>query len=511
MDTLKRYTPWIISAAVLVVYLCFPTKNYYWDGVAFALDIEAAGRLTSTLLHQNHLVYNVVGYLLYALARLVWAEARAIVVLQVVNSVLSALCAFVLFHVLKSSLRSHYLSTLLTLVFSFSATWWKFSADVDSYVPATLFLLTSFYLLLPGRKPRPVLVALLHTAAMLFHQLAVFFYPTAVVGLLFQTSAPDPRRRARPALLYSAVASLATLAAYYFCFYLRAGAFDPALFVKWMGSYSSGTGGFTFDPFSNLMFTLRGHVRLFWGGRASWLRDFINPFSVALILLLVAAAVGLCVQVVRHFGELKPFFSRALKRSAERGVVWTLAWVWAAPYLVFCFFFYPQDTFHRLVYFPALIVLCGVLLADGGAGAVRPRRWRLALFAAVLALSNFLFLTYPYSHVRANTPLALALDMRSRWSQSAVVYYAAYHGDYATLRYFNPQARWKQLGAGGTEELEREMRAVYEGGGEVWAEISAIDHLVKLPHGAEWLAAHARESYELTDPAYRLKVVRLAP
>lgn len=509
MTKTQKFAPLLVAAAALVVYLCFPTRNYYWDGIAFALDIERVNHLSPELLHQNHLLYNVVGYLLYAPARRVGFEARAIEVLQILNGLLSAACAFVLFHILRRSLGSTYLSACLTLLFAFSATWWKFSTDADSYIPATLLMLAAFYLLLPGREPRPLAVALLHAGAMLMHQLAVFFWPAAVVGLVLQASRRDAKRKLRPALIYTAAASLLTLAVYYLCFYLRTERLDPSAFVGWMASYSSGSGGFVFDFVGNLKYTLRGHVRLLWGGRFNLLRDYLNVWTVALVALLIVSAVALLVQFARHFRDARLLSTSALKNDATLRATAVLALAWMTPYLIFCFFFYPQDTFHRLVYLPAPVILVGVALASVEAG--RARRYRLALFVAVLALSNFLFLAYPYSHVRPNTPLAMAYEMRGRWSPETVVFYDFFNSDDAILRYFNPPVRWQKMGASGTAGLDEELRKVYTSGGEAWVESSAINRLTREPGGAEWLAARAQETRELTDPAYTLKLVRVAP
>ncbi|HEX8069704.1 MAG TPA: hypothetical protein VF546_07130 [Pyrinomonadaceae bacterium] len=512
MPAQNRYLPWVIALATLVIYLCFPTKNYYWDGVAFALDIEAAGRLRASLLHQNHLVYDVLGYLAYKLARLAGAQLRAVEVLTAINSVLSAACAFVMFHVLRRSFKSDYLSAVLTLLFAFAATWWKFSTDVASYVPSTLLLLLCFYLLLPAGRPRPFAVAVLHAASMILHQLAVFFYPAAVAGLLLQTAAFDPGRRISAVLKYSVVAALLTLGAYYYGFYLLAGTPDPAAFVKWVSTYSSGEGGFTFDAVRNLTASVRGHVRLFGGGRFKLLRDFINPFTVALGVLLVVSFAGLCVQLVRHRGDFKTFAASAPLRGLRRtpGV---LALVWALPYVLFIFFFFPEHTFHRLSYFPALIVLIGAAFANYEARPERRRRWRMALFVAVLALSNFLFYTYPYAHVRKDTPLSLALELRRAWPAGTVVLYDFFNSDDDILRYFNTDVTWQRLGSVSTAELDVELRQVYDGGGTVWVETTAIDRITRLEGGAAWLAAHAsgQPTYELTDPAYKLKVMKLAP
>src|SRR3954463_15691016 len=172
-----KLRPVLMLVGILALYWLLPTKNYFWDGVDFAQHIEDAARLDASLIHPNHLFYNAFGYLIYQAARALGRSWRAIEALQIANSFLSVLAAYVFFHTIKRTLGSTYLSYLLTLLFSLSATWWKFSTDADSYIPSVLFIILSFYFVLPGRKPRPFLVAFLHSAGMVFHQMAVFFFP----------------------------------------------------------------------------------------------------------------------------------------------------------------------------------------------------------------------------------------------------------------------------------------------------------------------------------------------
>lgn len=159
MDSRSHIAALILFIVTAAIYLLFPTRVYYWDGIVFAQTIEDAARLSPSLVHPNHLIYNFAGYFFYKLLRALGADIRALTALQILNSLLSALCARVLFSILLTTLRSFYFSICLTAMFAFSATWWKFSTDADAYIPSVLFLLISFYLVLPGRKPRPLLTA----------------------------------------------------------------------------------------------------------------------------------------------------------------------------------------------------------------------------------------------------------------------------------------------------------------------------------------------------------------
>ena len=125
-----------LSLGLLALYLAFPTKAYYWDGVVFAQAIEDVASHSAaviSLAHPNHLVYNFVGYFVYRLLHGFDANLRAITALQILNSIFSAGSATILFLILRETLRSIYLSACLTLLFALSATWWKFSTDANAH------------------------------------------------------------------------------------------------------------------------------------------------------------------------------------------------------------------------------------------------------------------------------------------------------------------------------------------------------------------------------------------
>lgn len=377
MGALKpKILPLAICLGIFAVYLSLPTRNYYWDGIAFAQQIEDAPKLAPSLIHPNHLVYTPAGYLAYRLVHALGFHTRALVTLQITNSLLSAACAYLFFELLMSRLGSAYLSSVLTLAFSFAATWWKFSTDANGYVPSVLLLLLCFHLVLPGRSSRPALAAVAHTAAMLFHQLAVLFYPVVVVGLLQQNSLLS-RRRLFVVLQYSAIALLLTGTAYYSGFYWRQGGvgklgFSP--FVSWMTSHSPDA-YFSRDVWSNTFYSLRGHLRLFLGGKPAWALRQWPHFTMGMSAILVAMLSGLLYRLVKFGNEVKTFTAGALRVDPElfvRGALGVnprlkplavLVAVWIASYLLFLFFWLPANTFYRLFYLPALVLLLGIWLA----------------------------------------------------------------------------------------------------------------------------------------------------
>src|SRR5262249_51034022 len=136
----------LLSLAILVVYLIFPTREYYWDGVKFALNIEAPGTSATALLDPNHLIYSSLGYFAWKLLAALGVRVRALFILQMINGVFAAATINLAWRVLVKLTRSVWCSACYSMVFAFSATWWRFSTDADAYIPSIFFLMLTVYL-----------------------------------------------------------------------------------------------------------------------------------------------------------------------------------------------------------------------------------------------------------------------------------------------------------------------------------------------------------------------------
>ncbi|HEX8845224.1 MAG TPA: hypothetical protein VF791_11300 [Pyrinomonadaceae bacterium] len=498
---------WGMFAAILLFYLLFLTKNYYWDGIFFAQTIENAPDLNPSLLHPNHLLYNVLGHFVYRLTQGVGLNLRAVEVLQIINCLFGAASAYLLFRILVESLKSIYLSASLTLIFAFSAVWWKFSTDADSYIPSVFFLLICFRLILPGRKPRPFLVALAHALSMFFHQLAIFFFPVILLGIYFQASDGPKNRRIIPVAKYCVTAFLITFPVFYLGFYLVADSLAFKPFLRWITTFSP-EHGFTFNAWDNLTFTLRGHSRLLVGGRISFLRDLKSPLMIGLVIVLSILVALLFYKLIRHFGELKRTFRSAVRDASEYRPLRLICLVWIGCYLIFLYFFIPQNTFYRLFYLPGIIVLLGTFLAPYETIPGRVRRFRTLLLAGAVFVANLAFTAYPYSLVRANPPLALALELNKAWPPGTIIYFAEWNSDNFLVKYFNPATRWKQADL---DTLQREAQETAKAGASVWIETTFIERYLATPEGGRWLEAHTvrRPEYELVNDKYKLRFYQL--
>lgn len=391
----RQLAPWLLFIAIAVIYLMFPTRVYYWDGITFAQTIEAVPGLQPSLVHPNHLIYNFVGYIFYKLLRSFNGEIRALTALQILNCVLSAVCARIFFSILFETLRSLYLTVCLTLLFAFSATWWKFSTDADAYIPSVLFMLVSFYLVLPNRKARPLLLAVSFFISMAFHQLAIFMWPVLALGVYLQGGELSIKRRAFNTAYFTAIAAVLISASYAYLYYLASGRSDLQQLLSWTASYSPDADtGLTL--WSNLRYSLRGNVRLLFGGRFNLLKGLLNPLLIVMIAVLAVTVVLVLFSWLRRLrtAVLARRFPK-LRLETRQKTVLLLSLVWTFVYVVFLFFWLPQNTFYRLFYLPALILLLGLLLVAAQTRAEKPRT--LAAFVLALALANFLFMIYPYS------------------------------------------------------------------------------------------------------------------
>jgi hypothetical protein len=504
--------PWFLFSGLVALYLTFPTRNYYWDGIAFAQTIEDGNHFSTTLIHPNHLIYNVLGYLFYHVLHLAGLEIRAITALQILNGILSAMSAVVLFVILRRSLRSLYLSTFLTLLFALSATWWKFSVDADAYIVSVLFLLLSFYFLLPDRTSRPVVVAFLFSLSMCFHQLAILFGPVILFALIFQQPKVEKAKKLATILKFSLVSFVLTTTAYFFCFYIATGKPDLVVFLHWITSYSPDA-SFTFNIWDDLRYTLRGHTRLFLNGRFNLIKGLINPFIISLMALLVTMFCVFCYLLIKNFKQPRLKSLRSLMNNSRSRPLFILTMAWVLIYLTFLFVWLPQNTFYRLFYLPALIVLAGLFgTARYDFGAYRPT-YRLAIFTISVALANFLFLIFPYSHAEKFPPTRFALDMSKEWPAGTVIYYYLENSDKSLVRYFSPSTTWTPLKDPAPEYLDNQLSLVYPKGSTVWLETTAIDRLASTPEGVQWLVTHAKKDVrrELKEKGFRIEYIQVEP
>jgi hypothetical protein len=485
--------PAALFAAVLTLYLAFPTKDLYWDGAGFALVLDHPGWYP--MIEANHPIYIGFGWLVHSLVLPIVPAVRGLAVLQALNSVLGALSVVMVYGIAAEFFADRFDAVLLAGMFAFSATWWKFATDSNAYIPSVLLLLVAAWLLLPGRSARPVLVALVHTLAMLFHELAVMFFVAAAVGIYVQ-SRGDRRGAARNVAVYLSTALVLSSAAYYACFHLATGQTAAAGYLRWITWHTPDSTS-SLAVARNAWWTIRGTARLAVGGRPGAFHSGLAEMGV----LLALWGVGL-VLVLRT----APARSGETDLAASRGAA-AFLWTWVTVYVGFLFFWLPQNTFYRLFYLPPLVLLAGA--------ALRKWRGRRALYAVVGLLGgwNYLFYIHPNSLIETNAVVRAAVAMQPLWKPGTRIYQGSFNTDNWIVFCFNPQVMFQNVDLAKLAETTVDLKGFEEAGHEVWLDQSGIDLLASDPGGNRWLTEHTRPGFkrDFSDGKHRVSFDRLFP
>jgi hypothetical protein len=451
----------VLLALPLLLYCALPTRNYYWDGIAFAIDIEKHP-LSASLLYPSHLIYESFGGLLYWFSRIAGIETRALFLMQGANCIVAGLCVFLLDKCLRLRNVQPEISVAWALVFGFSATWWRFASDANAYVPAIFLLLCADLILARRGTGAAVAAGLCTAAAMLFHELAVLFLLAALVRSWVGQH--------RAAVGFAAASIIPVALAYSVAYRSTPGGSTAGGFLAWL-TWHSPDSSFSFHPLTDLALSLRGSLRLFFGGRiAEFAGDGISkaalvplPVAVVWFLLSVAKAIRAGVRLVLPARHLL---------------------VWTGLYIAFLFFWMPQNTFYRLCYLAPLILLLATTLPEA-----RRAVW---LFAAILALWNFAFLAYPQSRKELNAPLRFALAQRTQWKPGTMILFRTFHPDLWTISYFNQQASWIGIARPTVQQLDQRILEAQAGGNPLWLEETAYEAIVADPAGRAWIELHER-------------------
>src|SRR5215813_2912046 len=122
------FTPRGVTSLFALIYLATLTSDYFWDGITIALQIEKVAkgeRGVALLFHQNHLLYNAFGYLLYVSARSLGLSFRALTILELASVIIGAIGVGVFFQLVERLTRSRYWASVCSMALGVSATWWK--------------------------------------------------------------------------------------------------------------------------------------------------------------------------------------------------------------------------------------------------------------------------------------------------------------------------------------------------------------------------------------------------
>jgi hypothetical protein len=482
----------IIVISLALLYLATLTADYYWDGITFALHIEKVARVergASLLFHQNHLLYEGTGYVLYCLLPAFGLHARALSPLQVTNAFAGAAAIGVFFRIAERVTRSRYAAMISAAALAFSAVWWKLATDADAYVVSILFMLICAGTLLSNR-PRWILAGLMLAGAMLVHQLASLFYPAALVAIFTNRSI---EKKWPFASKFSALAWGTTIAAYALCARSLLDIKEPLAVVKWAVSNPSGVSP-SANPLRGLALLPRGNLDMIVGHSFALYQSQGGWAEKLLALAALVTAITFLVMLIRRAigkARLTEFLRSSFRvapqtRERWKAVAPTLI-TWIGAYLVFLLFWEPWQVLYRAFYLPPLILVSGLALSNYHNITSALPKGMAALAVATLALFNLAFFVAPHMRTAANPRIAAARHANHLWNGRTIIYYSNRNEADTAFEYFNDQTEWRRLTPTTQAGIDDEIQRASSQGGQVWLNKGAAESV-----GPDWLAQRAR-------------------
>lgn len=488
-DKLKPYTHLLIPIALGFVYLATRTHDYYWDGITFALQIEKVARGergTSLLFHQNHLLYNAVGYLMYRASRLAGVNIRALTILQFANCAFAAAGAGVFFQITRRVSGRSYTAFACSLFLGLSSVWWKLATDADPYILSVVFILVCASNLLSG-KPSANTVGLTLAAAMLMHELASLFYIAVVAAVLASERITSKGKfAARVTLLGWGV----TAAVYYLCGWVSHRLTTPWSIVAWAISNPSNAVP-SLDPRAGLLSLPTTNFHLFVGHSFTLFRRNIGSAEITASLALSVACLAFLIALLRSSREgtqLIDTKGEPSSHGAEFRTYQPMLITWILAYLVFLLFWEPWQLYYRVFYAPAVILAVAGLLLRRRFFRRIAKRSVTTLGLASFALFNLTFFVLPHINRNSNELVSAARKASAAWGPGTVIYFLGRNEADTAFEYFNLQTRWVRPDrAMDATRLQKEISEISDAGGSVWLNKAAAEALGQmLPPNVEF-------------------------
>lgn len=385
--------PAVVVLISFLAYTAYPSHYAYFDGVACAIAVELGD--WAHLVHGNHILYGVLGRVVYNISSITGLNLSALQCLNLLNSILASAGAGVLCLFLIEWECEKRLAALFSLAGAFSFTYWFWGTNAQVY-SLSFFLLSLAVLSLSRQNPpvSPAITGALHALAVFGHILNVLFLPCA--WWLIKRSR-GTQKQARRAFLFHFLAFSGVIAAVYaVSLFLIVRPEDPAHALRWL------LGSAALDP--NKSFS--------WSGSFS-LIDWIQT-----TVLLITAGPGFCApKLPGGFSLFHTAFVWALLVSSvailrkRRPEVVRFAAVWILPYAGLLLFWEPFNPAYRIGDIIPIFFLMAAALSSLGI------RTQVKIFAAAalilfLAVNNFLFGVRPLMSRAANPYIQEMADIR---------------------------------------------------------------------------------------------------
>lgn len=497
---------WLLCGFVfgMVLYLPLGSIQYDLNGIAEAKAVESGG---NDIFHPNHMLYGVIGRLIYAAAQSIGYTGTSGPILKVMTALAGAATIGVALLAFRRLSDTPAIAVLASVFLAASWSQWSFSTDIH-YVPlAAAFCASALFAVL--RSPRPVAAAvtgLLCALAILTWQACVFLMPVLALGPLILHKSHPLRERMIAALIIACISAM-TLSLLYLAVALFVHNYrSPSEIIGWLTNYG-GTrlpvwGKWSPDRFMPAGISAIASIIPLWSGLG--LRDLLRgslrvdklPALLSLLGLLMLAGTSIW-RVSRGSQSLNTKYGL---------IIWLIA-----AYAIFLPFIVWWDPFE-----PKWFVVPNLFLASALAaiwGSRETSRITMVLFGTSVVLIGFGTLqatiwpraVTPNPSIEKAACVARHMDstdllLETDWSWGGYVSYF-YGRDTVSLIDLSGRAQSADALLATLTMMVRERQ---EAGGRVF-----IEDIDSYPLSQqEWLATHAGLSLAAFDsfdqqPAFR--------
>jgi len=354
----------LIGILFVIVYLSFPTRMHFGDGLYYAFHIEKMP--VNQAFHPHHLLWLPIMHYLYSTFHSILPSLRAMVFLQAFNALCGGLSVFLIIRIVSSITKNQIAGIIAGLALGLSWGMLHYAADANVYVPVLTLALFNFALITGSRQldyGKSLLATIIMVLISSLHQIGFFFSFAILAAIIIRS----PKHQRIKAAIQCAIIYVALNVILY-----------GSVFMAIINTISN---PFQKNPFTWI--TAFGRNRDYWslfslgflGAQKSFDRSQFNLFihiidqnkafyeggyhESALILILYALVQF--IVLVTIFYELYCLIRHKNIRWRETRIILL---TWLIPFYIFNQFFCAFDVGYKLLYLAPLIMIWTFQLLD---------------------------------------------------------------------------------------------------------------------------------------------------
>jgi hypothetical protein len=307
----------------LIFFLCTLASNFSGphDSIGYLNGIVQG----NALFHQHHLLYHFITHYWLVGAKAIFPGIADYYLVEVFTALWGSASLTIVYCFLRNRFnQSQILSLAATAVIAFSYGMWFYSVNIEVYAPPMFFLLAALYKLSDRNFSQPDVwkVALLHSSAILFHQVHILFTFT-ILYILWQQ-----RRKLKLAsafLQYAIIGIVLVGGAYFIVGWMVEGHNSMAKWFVWLQGYAHGNDYWQSISIKTPVYVATGLSHAFIGGHYVFRLPGVNS---NLAKLTGEHSLSDELYLVRNMGEGMAIFLSILSLVLAVMMIWLFVRFW---------------------------------------------------------------------------------------------------------------------------------------------------------------------------------------